>query len=316
MYKKNFAKKVLGFAMSAAIVLGAFNQIEVQASEDLILWVDGRYIQADANPYIEEGRTLVPVRFIAESLDYKVQWRPEDRTVIISDDDDTIVMTIGSNIARHNGVETRLYSTPQIRSDRTFLPVRDIAERFDKEIDWDSNNRTVVIGQGYTAPTAVPRPGTDGRISVDQAVSIAKSRVNGIVTGFEFDDDEYEVEIYLNGYEYEIEINAYTGAITDVGIDEEDDIPVEIDLSAYRISQRPQAQAPVQNQAPAQVSGRISPERARQIALDRAGEGTIVDFEYDDDEYEIEIRQGRYEIEIEIDARTGNIIEFEREIDD
>jgi hypothetical protein len=38
----------------------------------------------DAAPYIEVGRTMVPVRFVAETLGADVQWEESSRTVIIT----------------------------------------------------------------------------------------------------------------------------------------------------------------------------------------------------------------------------------------
>ena len=40
-------------------------------------------IKLDSAPTIVNGRTLVPVRFIAESLEKKVGWDAENKTVII-----------------------------------------------------------------------------------------------------------------------------------------------------------------------------------------------------------------------------------------
>ena len=42
-------------------------------------------ITLDSAPVIRDGRTLVPVRFIAESMDRKVSWDAENRVVVIAD---------------------------------------------------------------------------------------------------------------------------------------------------------------------------------------------------------------------------------------
>ena len=44
----------------------------------------------DVPPQIKEGRTLVPLRFIAESLDKNVEWKNDTRTVIINDKSDKL----------------------------------------------------------------------------------------------------------------------------------------------------------------------------------------------------------------------------------
>ena len=41
-------------------------------------------VQLDAPPYIEMGRTMVPVRFVAEALGANVDWQEKSRTVIIT----------------------------------------------------------------------------------------------------------------------------------------------------------------------------------------------------------------------------------------
>lgn len=76
-----------------------------------------------------------------------------------------------------------------------------------------------------TKVTESPKPSTSpSPISADKAKHIALSKVGGgTVVEFELDDDEYEVKIHHNGYEYDIEINAYTGAIIDFDKDEIDD---------------------------------------------------------------------------------------------
>ena len=136
-------------------------------------------------------------------------------------------------------------------------------------------------------------------IGWDRAIEIAKEEVGGgIVKEFEFnlDDGEYEIEIKYNGYEYELEIDAYTGQITEFERERDDDAR---DSSGNERT----------------VIGR---ERAVKIAKERVGGGTVVEFEYDrdDGEYEVEIKYNGYEYELEIDAYTGQITEFERERDD
>lgn len=74
-------------------------------------------------------------------------------------------------------------------------------------------------------PDVMPREpdGDDAIISSDdQARSIALSVANGTITDFDFDEDdiEYEVEIEVGDLEYEITIDARTGEILEVEIDD------------------------------------------------------------------------------------------------
>lgn len=68
-------------------------------------------------------------------------------------------------------------------------------------------------------------------ISRDSAMAIALKFIQGQVVKVEFDDDddgddypEYKIDILVGNLVYEIEINARTGAIMDVDVDEVDDV--------------------------------------------------------------------------------------------
>lgn len=99
----------------------------------------------NVKPIIENGRTLAPVRAIAEALGSDVIWDEETQSVTIIKDDIKIEMTIGNTIAYVNGVEVVLDTAPEIISDRTLVPVRFIAESFNLTVDWDEASNTVII---------------------------------------------------------------------------------------------------------------------------------------------------------------------------
>ena len=46
--------------------------------------VNGKAVSMDAPPFIKDGRTLIPLRFISENLGYKVNWDGETQTVTIT----------------------------------------------------------------------------------------------------------------------------------------------------------------------------------------------------------------------------------------
>lgn len=64
----------------------------------------------------------------------------------------------------------------------------------------------------------------------------------------------------------------------------------------------------------------IGLEKAKAIAMKKAPGATIVKAKTDDDDgvkvYEIEMVKGIYEYEVKIDAKTGKVLEFEKDIDD
>lgn len=96
-------------------------------------------------PFIEDGVTLAPIRAVTEALGAEVIWNSETQEIVIKKDDININMTIGDNIAYINDNEVLLDVAPQIRDDRTVVPMRFIAESFNLNVDWDGNSNTIII---------------------------------------------------------------------------------------------------------------------------------------------------------------------------
>ncbi|MDD4613980.1 MAG: stalk domain-containing protein [Caldisericia bacterium] len=99
----------------------------------------------DAPPFIIEGRTFVPVRFIAESFGADVEWLKETETIIIKTADTTISMQIGNRIAMVNASVHQMDAPPVIQNGRTFVPVRFIAESFGADVEWVKETETILI---------------------------------------------------------------------------------------------------------------------------------------------------------------------------
>jgi len=68
------------------------NSIEVRSGNQYIFLLIGnagalvndRFVTLNAAPYIQSGRTLVPVRFVSEALGADVQWNKDTKTVTIT----------------------------------------------------------------------------------------------------------------------------------------------------------------------------------------------------------------------------------------
>lgn len=59
------------------------------------------------------------------------------------------------------------------------------------------------------------------KLTKDQVLAIAKKHANGVVADFELDDNVYEIEMVDGDIEYELEIDAYTGAVLSFEKDED-----------------------------------------------------------------------------------------------
>lgn len=99
----------------------------------------------DVAPVIKKNRTTLPVRLVAETLGAKVDWNKSERIVTITKGDKEIVIQIGQDYALVNGTKVKLDSSAYIDNNRTYMPVRFVAEALDAEVKWDENNRSVTI---------------------------------------------------------------------------------------------------------------------------------------------------------------------------
>ena len=105
---------------------------------------NNKEITCDVSPYIENSRTLIPVR-MTEQLGYSVSWNDSSRTVSLAKSGTSIKLTIDSSTAYVNGTSVKMDVPAKITSDRTFVPIRFVAENFGYNVNWDSSSRTVLI---------------------------------------------------------------------------------------------------------------------------------------------------------------------------
>ena len=184
---------LLAFLLLTGVAVPAFAAEE--AGEDGVnVTVDGAPVEwTDALPFIDEnGRTLVPLRAIAEALGLQVEWDGETRTAIFSLGDGAAYFKasfpIGSCSAYFEtkllGLTSNFYvemdTEAVIVNGRSFAPVRFLVDFFGYSVDWDDETRTVTItkAEGKTNPLFqyLPLPeqeedeSSDGEFSVTVAV--------------------------------------------------------------------------------------------------------------------------------------------------
>jgi hypothetical protein len=117
-----------------------------QAGRLIKIEIDGERLPLpDADPVIENGRTLVPMRYIFEALGAEVSWNEAEQSVRAEKEGTELRLQIGASAARVNGAEILLDTAPVIRGGRTLVPIRFIAESLGARVDWDAERRTVVI---------------------------------------------------------------------------------------------------------------------------------------------------------------------------
>lgn len=175
-----------------------------------------------------------------------------------------------------------------------------------KEYEYEINAKTgekvkEKIKVKQSSPVVTP----DNLISRDEAKRIALAKVGLTEEKVTFtkikldaDDDEaeYEIEFFTATEKFEIEIDAKTGSV------------LKVERKAVKTPQEEQGD-------------HITAKRAQEIALEHANLAASdvvmekIELDYDDGiyVYEVEFVSGGYEYEYKIDAKTGEILESEKE---
>lgn len=149
-------KRILCLAVCLIII--TLNISFVSASSLLAIAVNGEEVNfIDEKPYIDtNSRTMVPIRFISESLGAKVEWIADERKVLITKQDTEISLIIGMKSALVNGENIKLDTVSIIKGDRTFVPLRFVGEAFGATVDWDDKNKVVAISTRANSKIEMP----------------------------------------------------------------------------------------------------------------------------------------------------------------
>ncbi|MBE7050781.1 MAG: hypothetical protein E7394_08490 [Ruminococcaceae bacterium] len=90
-------------------------------------------------PYVENGRTMLPLRAVTEACGAEVWWDDVYKTACIRKNEVTVYCTLGEkNIYRNNTrIENDVATT--INNGRVYLPIRSVIEALDAKIEWNGN---------------------------------------------------------------------------------------------------------------------------------------------------------------------------------
>ncbi len=107
----------------------------------------------DVTPLIINDKTMVPVRFISEALDAKVEWDSETSTATIYRMLTRIMITEGESRMRVGKQYVDLQSSAITINDRLYVPLRDIVEGLDMECHWEDEGLIIIGETAYRSAT-------------------------------------------------------------------------------------------------------------------------------------------------------------------
>lgn len=138
-------KKILGLMFVFSLVFQLMGTT-VYANQAITIRLNDVIMGFDTDPYIKEGRSMLPVRTFAEALGAtEVIWNGDVQKVAILYEELVIIFQIGSVEYTINEVAYEMDVAPIIIDGRTMVPVRVLAEILGCTINWNSNYWTVEI---------------------------------------------------------------------------------------------------------------------------------------------------------------------------
>lgn len=116
----------------------------------------------DAQPFIDENnRTLIPVRFVSETMGANVSWVQETQTAVIEQNGITIMVPIGSDtitVTKDGSTGTVTMDTQAVlANDRTYVPIRYVAEALGAWVSYSDLFSTVQIYRDVLTPEEITR---------------------------------------------------------------------------------------------------------------------------------------------------------------
>ncbi len=142
---------------------GTYGPAQTLAVVTLVL--DGEGMEAGETPaVILNGRTLAPLRWVAEQLGAKVEWVQGKSQVVVERGRDRVVLTMGSAAARVNGAEKPLpdgvpATAMSYRGQgHTMVPLRFFSEVLGCSVSWEQGSYTArVSSAGLDTPISPER---------------------------------------------------------------------------------------------------------------------------------------------------------------
>ncbi|MDD7363470.1 MAG: copper amine oxidase N-terminal domain-containing protein [Peptoniphilus sp.] len=146
-------KKVIRQITVMALAVVMIPQLALaQSARPIEVFINGMDATEPDNPeppIIREDRTYLPLRAVAEDMGLEVDWNEKDRSVAVKGDDMSVTMTIGEKAYDKAGESVAMDVAPFIEKNRTYVPMRFLAEGLDINVQWDEANRIAIVGSYF-----------------------------------------------------------------------------------------------------------------------------------------------------------------------
>ena len=175
MLKRKLLKAISFTVFTLAIANSAF-AIDIYYKDKLV--------PTDTSPVIEDGRTLVPISSIAESMGAKVKWEKETKTAVIEQESVKLELVLGSkevSITKDGKKSQLVLDVPaKVIDGRTMVPIRAISEIFGSKVVWDKETSSILIDSTSPKKAETTSPKNTDTVSPKATSNLEKTILSSI----------------------------------------------------------------------------------------------------------------------------------------
>ncbi|MBB6678796.1 phosphodiester glycosidase family protein [Cohnella lubricantis] len=107
--------------------------------------VGGQAVQLDTAPFVLNGTTYLPLRFISDALGGEIGWDQTEKKVSMIRGDKMVELWMGRSDMIATGVRVPTPAAPIIQNGRTLAPLRVVSEQLGLKVAYDGKNKTITI---------------------------------------------------------------------------------------------------------------------------------------------------------------------------
>ena len=109
--------------------------------------LNGNILGFETPPVVEEGRTLVPMRFLFEQMGESVTWDDATQTATVRGSNDVVSFSIDNTTAKVNGTDKKMDVPARLINSKTMVPLRFLSEELGYNVEWDEEHNMAIITQ-------------------------------------------------------------------------------------------------------------------------------------------------------------------------
>ncbi|MET3846516.1 N-acetylmuramoyl-L-alanine amidase family protein [Paenibacillus sp. OAE614] len=168
-------RSIFVFFLSLLFLILLPNQSNAASSHSKMI-LDGQelVLPADVKVSIINNYMMVPLRVVAENLNFQVDWNQKAHIAKIEQNSKAMFLTVGKKEAKVDDKLVLLDTAPQNINKSVVVPIRFVSEQMGLSVNWDNKNKVIYL----TSPQQNPDPSEGPETEGDSEESLA--RVNQI----------------------------------------------------------------------------------------------------------------------------------------